>query len=556
MLRGFFRLDRTGGTGFLVVNTVGADVTPDGGGQRQSTGSTRARARELLRGGDRRPDMPMEVLDVAHWRAEANVATGSPRGACSSPATPRTSSRPTAASAATPASRTRTTSPGSSRRSSRATPAPALLDTYDAERRPLGRLTVEQAYTRYATRRRPRARHRRREPLDRRPHDGDRHAWCARARSSPSPATTAPARAPPRVARAARHARAARRARPTAARRSTCSGAGSSCSAGARRRRRLGAAGRHDARDRRRRLRRGLRHRPGGRVARATGRHRRMAVGADAGCGRGGRGAGPRALAVALRSRAVAGRDTNIGAKRARELRAELGLAPEEPVGSLLEARRGAAPASGRRGVAPRRHRRVLLARRRAHGAVGQRHAPAGAHALHARARGWPRPLRPRRRGRRSTPPRRSPAAARTPGRCRPTRSRRSCWRRPRASGPCSTASRPSRTSCGSPRGPGSPARGALPPQHPATLPPGRRAAPGDRRRPRDGRLAAARPAAVRRRDRGDRPRRPAAPVARHRRWRARGDRCRADLDRGRRERRGLRAASDSPAAQRRSASS
>jgi len=32
----------------------------------------------------------------------------------------------------------------------------------------------------------------------------------------------------------------------------------------------------------------------------------------------------------------VAGRDTNIGAKRARELRAELGLAPEEPVGSLL----------------------------------------------------------------------------------------------------------------------------------------------------------------------------------------------------------------------------
>jgi hypothetical protein len=28
----------------------------------------------------------------------------------------------------------------------------ALLDTYDAERRPLGRLTVEQAYTRYATR--------------------------------------------------------------------------------------------------------------------------------------------------------------------------------------------------------------------------------------------------------------------------------------------------------------------------------------------------------------------------------------------------------------------
>ena len=28
-LRGFFRLDRTGGTGFLVINTVGEDVTQD-----------------------------------------------------------------------------------------------------------------------------------------------------------------------------------------------------------------------------------------------------------------------------------------------------------------------------------------------------------------------------------------------------------------------------------------------------------------------------------------------------------------------------------------------
>jgi Zn-dependent peptidase ImmA (M78 family) len=37
-------------------------------------------------------------------------------------------------------------------------------------------------------------------------------------------------------------------------------------------------------------------------------------------------------------SAAMPGRDTNIGAKRARELRAELGLAPEDPVGCLLTA--------------------------------------------------------------------------------------------------------------------------------------------------------------------------------------------------------------------------
>ena len=45
----------------------------------------------------------------------------------------------------------RGTWPGSSRPWSRRG-RPGLLDSYDAERPPLGRLTVEQAYTRYATR--------------------------------------------------------------------------------------------------------------------------------------------------------------------------------------------------------------------------------------------------------------------------------------------------------------------------------------------------------------------------------------------------------------------
>ena len=56
------------------------------------------------------------------------------------------------ASAATPASRTRTTWPGNSRSCSRARAGADLLDTYDAERRPVAELTVEQAYTRYVLR--------------------------------------------------------------------------------------------------------------------------------------------------------------------------------------------------------------------------------------------------------------------------------------------------------------------------------------------------------------------------------------------------------------------
>ena len=48
LLRGFFRLDRSGGTGFLVINTVGADVTQDSAVDVQS-GLTKERALEYLR---------------------------------------------------------------------------------------------------------------------------------------------------------------------------------------------------------------------------------------------------------------------------------------------------------------------------------------------------------------------------------------------------------------------------------------------------------------------------------------------------------------------------
>ena len=81
-----------------------------------------------------------------------NGRRSSSTGACSSQATQRTTCPPPAASAATRASRTVTTSRGSSRSCSSGTAGPELLSTYDAERRPVAELTVEQAYTRYVLR--------------------------------------------------------------------------------------------------------------------------------------------------------------------------------------------------------------------------------------------------------------------------------------------------------------------------------------------------------------------------------------------------------------------
>src|SRR6187549_1772783 len=59
-LRGFFRIDRSGGNGFLVINTVGEDVTQDSAIDVQS-GLTEERARALLRTAIG-TDMPMEIV--------------------------------------------------------------------------------------------------------------------------------------------------------------------------------------------------------------------------------------------------------------------------------------------------------------------------------------------------------------------------------------------------------------------------------------------------------------------------------------------------------------
>ena len=73
--------------------------------------------------------------------ASGSCASPSPTptaaAASSSPATPPTAIRPTAATASTPGSRTRATSAGSSPPRCRAGPGRGLLDSYDAERRPV-----------------------------------------------------------------------------------------------------------------------------------------------------------------------------------------------------------------------------------------------------------------------------------------------------------------------------------------------------------------------------------------------------------------------------------
>lgn len=149
-LRGFFRLDRSGGTGFLVINTVGADVTRPEAINVQA-GLSDERVRLLLRSAIG-AEIPMEVLDVANWRAEANCAERFQErrvflagdAAHVVPPNGGYGGNTGVQDAHNLAWKLAAVVSGEA--------GAALLDTYDPERRPLGELTVRQAYTRYATR--------------------------------------------------------------------------------------------------------------------------------------------------------------------------------------------------------------------------------------------------------------------------------------------------------------------------------------------------------------------------------------------------------------------
>src|SRR5579863_5024429 len=150
-LRGFFRLDRTGGTGFLVINTVGEDVTqPEA--VNVSDGLTDERTRELLRAAIGTDEIPIEVLDVAHWRAESNLATTMAAGRVFLAGDAAHVVPPNGGFGGNTGVQDALNLAWKLAAVIKGDAGEALLDTYDAERRPLARLTVEQAYTRYATR--------------------------------------------------------------------------------------------------------------------------------------------------------------------------------------------------------------------------------------------------------------------------------------------------------------------------------------------------------------------------------------------------------------------
>jgi hypothetical protein len=149
-VRGFFRLEKTGLGGFLVVFTVG-DINEPGARYVADT-VTDEMAVALVRDAVGDPDLHVDVLDVDKWRAVAEAADTFQKGriflagdaAHTMPPTGGFGGNTGIQDAHNIAWKLALVLEGKA--------GPSLVDTYDQERQPAGVLAIEQAYNRYVLR--------------------------------------------------------------------------------------------------------------------------------------------------------------------------------------------------------------------------------------------------------------------------------------------------------------------------------------------------------------------------------------------------------------------
>jgi 2-polyprenyl-6-methoxyphenol hydroxylase-like FAD-dependent oxidoreductase len=159
VLRGFFRLDRSGNGGFLVVNLVGDTARPevvaaypDAPWANVAEGITKERALELLRAAIGVPGMPLVIEDIAPWEAVADVAERYSDGRVFLAGDAVHVVPPNGGFGGNTGVHDAHNLAWKLALVLNGAAGPGLLATYDAERRPVGEFTVEQSYARYVTR--------------------------------------------------------------------------------------------------------------------------------------------------------------------------------------------------------------------------------------------------------------------------------------------------------------------------------------------------------------------------------------------------------------------
>ena len=155
VLSGFFRMNRTARQGFLAVNSVGDPQRDPAAAANAAADVSEGRLLELVRAGVGVADLPVQIEGISRWRATTNVAerfrdrrvflVGD--AAHVMPPTGGFGGNTGIHDAHNLAWKLALVLRGQAR--------PALLDTYETERKPIAKFTVEQAFTRYVLRTAP-----------------------------------------------------------------------------------------------------------------------------------------------------------------------------------------------------------------------------------------------------------------------------------------------------------------------------------------------------------------------------------------------------------------
>ncbi|WP_225780940.1 FAD-dependent monooxygenase [Xenophilus sp. Marseille-Q4582] len=150
-VRGFFRLEKTGLGGFLVVFNVG-DIKTDPAARWVADSITTEGAAELVRKAVGEDDLEVQVLDVAKWRAVCEVAEQYQHGRVFIAGDAAHTMTPTGGFGGNTGIQDAHNLAWKLAFVHRGLADPSLLDTYEAERQPVGELAIEQAYNRYVLR--------------------------------------------------------------------------------------------------------------------------------------------------------------------------------------------------------------------------------------------------------------------------------------------------------------------------------------------------------------------------------------------------------------------
>jgi 2-polyprenyl-6-methoxyphenol hydroxylase-like FAD-dependent oxidoreductase len=152
VLGAFFRFQKDCQSGFLAVNTVGDPKVDPEAAANPAADVSEKRLIELVRAGIGDPNIPVKIAGVARWRATSDVARTFQQGRVFLAGDAAHLMPPNGGFGGNTGIHDAHNLAWKLALVLKGVAGPELLTTYETERKPVGKFTVEQAYTRYVTR--------------------------------------------------------------------------------------------------------------------------------------------------------------------------------------------------------------------------------------------------------------------------------------------------------------------------------------------------------------------------------------------------------------------